>query len=709
MSLHLAPNAPWLLLALLLAGLVALAIWAYRFAIPPLPAAARRALPVLRVLATALLLLLLAQPVLERTTAGRPRLVVLVDRSLSMELPVTPGGERRATASRQAADRLERAWRGRAEVVELPFAARLAGDSAQAGSPASTALGDALDALAESPVSEPATGVVVISDGASNRGADPVAAARRLGIPVHTLRVGSARVTDRAVVDAEPPADAQAGHLVAVRVHVTTSEDRGTPLGVSLLDGGREIARTSVVSPGPGAEAVAELRGTPLRPGLAVWTAAVDSSRGELTTRNNAMQVAFPVSPGRLGVTLVTGGLNWDFTFLRRALAADSSLTLTTWVRERAGWRALESPRAAAPSESDLRSAAVLILDGISPPEVGAAFDGAVTGFLERGGGLLLLGGAPPGLARLSGGRLGRLLGIDSGSGPTLRAVSPAPVPEARDLLSWDDDPARGEQAWRDAAPLADVVPIGTRAGDRPLVRSAGDGPPLLVARRAGRGQALLANGTGYWRWALSGSDELTAERGRKLWRGLVHWLAEPVQAEPLRVRPERWITAGGEPVQLLATLQDDAFRPVGGAEVEGELVGERGGSRRVRFVPGTAGSYGAALEDLAPGRYRVTATASRGGRILGRANSELAVDRWSLEESRALPDSATLASVAQASGGVAGDVASVSAWMRSIGSRGRSLRRTVSVRLWESPFVFAMIVGALSIEWAWRRRRGLP
>jgi hypothetical protein len=30
-------------------------------------------------------------------------------------------------------------------------------------------------------------------------------------------------------------------------------------------------------------------------------------------------------------------------------------------------------------------------------------------------------------------------------------------------------------------------------------------------------------------------------------------------------------------------------------------------------------------------------------------------------------------------------------------------------VRLWESPWLFAVVVGMLGLEWAWRRRRGLP
>ena len=96
LSLHLAPSAPWLLLVALSVGFLALGAWAYRIAVPPLPRWARRLLPVLRVAALLLLAWLLGQPVLERAAGGRSRVVVLLDRSASMDLPAGPGGGSRA-------------------------------------------------------------------------------------------------------------------------------------------------------------------------------------------------------------------------------------------------------------------------------------------------------------------------------------------------------------------------------------------------------------------------------------------------------------------------------------------------------------------------------------------------------------------------------------------------------------------------------------
>jgi hypothetical protein len=711
LRLHLAPNAPWALLALGSVALIALGLWAYRFSVPPLSRRARRILPALRIAALVLLAWLLAQPVLERSSGGGVRIVALVDRSGSMDLPAGPGrGPRARVADAVVAD-LVRAWRGRAAVDVVPFGARLGGP-AGAGREG-TALGDALVQLSRSAEGQRANGVVVVSDGAVNAGEDPVAAARAFGVPVHAVVVGTAGSADRAVTDVESAANAQVGHATTVRARVTTTEERGTPVTVRLLDGGIERDRVTVLAPGGSAEASAEFHVTPLRPGLAVWTVRADSLAGEMGAVNNARQVAVEVAPGRIGVILVSAGLNWDLTFLRRSLAGDSSLAVATFVRERGAWRELERSRTTGPPDAAaLRGQTVVVLDGISPAEVGSGFDRALASLVRGGGGLLLLGGPPPGLARYGGGALGAELAVEPSDAAAIGS-GPEPTPEARELLGWDDDAARGERAWRAAAPLSEVMPLRAGGGDRVVLAARGSDTPLWVLRRLGRGQALLVNGTGLWRWSLSPFDDLGAERGRRLWRRAVHWIAEPVQGEPLRVRPERWLSAGGEPVRLFATLQDAAFRPVAGATVEGEAQDASGKTQRVTFEPRAAGSYEAVLENPAPGRYRLNvravASAQAGAGELGRAATEFAVDRWSLEQARTLPDSSTLAGVAQASGGGVSGAAGAARWARGLKTRALARTRTESARLWESPWVFALAVGALSLEWAWRRKRGLP
>ena len=709
LSLHLAPNAPWIWLTLLSVALGALALWAYRIAIPPLPALAKRLLPLLRAFALLALIWLLAQPVLERVGGESARVVVLLDRSRSMNLPAAAGGPSRAALAARAVADLKSAWRGRARVEVLDFASRLALDSTGVGSGSGTALGTALNELGRSPSGEGASAVVVVSDGVSNRGDDPLTAARELGVPVHAVIVGGSG-PDRVITEVEGSSIARVGEPTPIRVHVTSGEPRGLPLPVSLLDGGRVLARAVVPAPGPGAEATAELTVTPPRAGLAVWTARVDSIAGEMDFANNARQVAVDVAPGKLGVLVLTGSLNWDLAFLRRSLAGDSSLALTTLSREREGWRAIETRRRrGAPSPEDLRGISVVVLDALTGTDLGDVMDRALLDFARSGGGLLVLGGAPPGLSRHRAGALGAQLHVDLEGALAGRPGTPVPTPEGRELLAWDPDPARGDAAWRSAAPLTDAAPIQPGAGDRVLLATPGSGPPLLFTRRIGRGPVLMVNGVGLWRWSLAVQDENGDERGRALWRRLVRWLAEPVQGEPVRVRPDRWLASSGEPVRWLATVQDAALHPLAGATVSGEVRAENGGARSVTFTARDAGSYEAELDDLPPGRYRIAVRAEQGGHELGRGTSEVAVDRWSLEEARTAADSVGLAQLAAASGGRSTEAGGIERWARDMPTRELARGRGQSRRLWESPWTFAAIVGALGVEWGWRRRRGLP
>jgi len=531
LALHLAPNAPWVWLVLATLAFVALALWAYSFRLPPLPGMSRRLLTALRVTALGLLLWLLALPVLERArpTSGA-RVVVLEDRSLSMDHPVRAGGESRAAAATKALHELQRALRGRAQIDVRGFAGTLLADTARASDARSaSAPGEALAALTRLPVDRRPDGVILLSDGAVNAGDDPVAAARALGVPVHTLLIGEHAGLDRGIAGVEASNEARVGEATPVRVRVVSDEERGTPIVVKLEEAGRELTRTTVLAPGPGAEATAELRVTPSRPGLALWTARVAPLAHDASPDDDAHEVAVPVAPGKLGVLVLSAGLNWDLAFFRRALAGDSTVALDTRVREGdGGWRSLERARSAPLVPSDLAGRSVVVLDALGGADLGPALDAALAAFVRGGGGLMLWAGPDPGVARFARGSLAAELTFAGGASFGAQAA-PEPQALASELLAWDDDPARGARAWHDAAPLSDVAQLNLGGGDRVLLASRDGGSPLWLVRAIGRGQALLVNGTGLWRWSFAGTDELAGERGRRLWRRTVRWLAEPV------------------------------------------------------------------------------------------------------------------------------------------------------------------------------------
>ncbi len=213
-------------------------------------------------------------------------------------------------------------------------------------------------------------------------------------------------------------------------------------------------------------------------------------------------------------------------------------------------------------------------------------------------------------------------------------------------------------------------------------------------------------NGASTFRWGFSGNDLEAAARYERLWGNLLRAFSEPAQTEPLRLVPERPLVTRGEPVRLAATLQDAAFRPIAEARVTARVSGPA--PREVVLESRGQGAYSTVLDNLPPGRYTVSATATLNGRNTGAASAEFWVDAQSIEWQDVAPDPGLLAQVAQASGGRSvppgkeGELAPA-----LVAARPRA-GRDASVRLWESPIVFALLASVLSAEWWIRRRRGL-
>lgn len=336
---------------------------------------------------------------------------------------------------------------------------------------------------------------------------------------------------------------------------------------------------------------------------------------------------------------------------------------------------------------------------------------------------MVLWGGSSDTRSRLSewfGSGFGRSLGLASNEARIPGPIRPELPLEGQlhDIVRLEEDLELNEMYFAGLPPLHDVSPLATRPGDRVLVDGAGGQAPLLLLRRLGRGQVLIVNGGGLWRWGFSGSDPAAPDRYRRLWANALRALAEPTQTEPLRVTTDRPLLARGQDVGVTASLQDASFQPVSGAEVEARWVAVSGldggpppeiGGAPVSLLDQGDGSYAGHRPPLPPGRYRVEARARQGGRVVADASSEFVVDSWSPEVQAVEPDRATLERMAQASGGRVVDADGVEELVGSLVAGDTRPTSWREYRLWENPFFYLLILGFLSTEWWLRRRRGLP
>jgi hypothetical protein len=731
LSLHfLAPHL-WFWV-LLLAPALAVAFWAYYRVLAPLERPARRVLWTLRGLAFLLVLFALWQPVLTAVThdTGHPGLAILVDRSGSMSLPAggpTPGPSRaklaQATAEKLSArlgDRFRLDWYG--------FDAALhSGRPDPAQPPAGpTALGTALEQALTRADARPVSGVVLVTDGVSTSGRDPVRVAAASAVPVFAVVVGASRpLTDAEVRSVRTNPTAFAGEPSPVRVVVSSTGLGGTVARLDVREGDRVLATREVtLLGGQGIEQEVPLDVRLTAPGTALLDVSLQAERDSIP-RNNRRRVAIEVQARKTRVLVLSGRLDWDYAFLRRTLAADTTLSYTFLVQERPGdYRVQGDPVLRRPpaTAADLRDFAAVVLLGYDEVGAPAEVNEAIARFVRAGGGLFLLGGParPGGWAST-----GPLAGVLPGS------VDRDPFPQSRELpvavtldgqrhpaTAVSDNPAETARRWAALPPLARTGGgLAPAAESRVLLEYRGPrgaAAPALVASFAGQGKAAWLYGRGAWRWGFlpagaPNPDDLYAQ----FLLGLVRWLAEPAVRERFQVDPGKRVYQDGEPVRFTAGLWNEAYALVSGARVRVEVRPDSGGGPPTLIdLPAAAepGRYEGGDAPFAPGAWSWEGVAAdpTGGRELARAHGRFWVEPMGPEFARTVPDREALAQIAARSGGALFEADGVDALADAIP---RAIRRVGRVRewdVWNHWLLLVSFVVVLSAEWFLRRRRGL-
>jgi len=238
----------------------------------------------------------------------------------------------------------------------------------------------------------------------------------------------------------------------------------------------------------------------------------------------------------------------------------------------------------------------------------------------------------------------------------------PSPLAAALAGAAWDSlPPVTGlvELAPDSAAVVVLTARLGRRGAPRPLV---------VLSERDGRRRAVVA-GAGLYRWAFRGGA--SAEAYRALVAALTDWLlAEgagsrerfvPVTYEVPNGLPLVWRwTGAGAPQDAALSLWE------GGRERRDTLRFDAAGRAELRLTPGVY-------------RYAAAAPPSAGGGERGLVAVEMYSDEWR-------PTGPVLAPQA-----------------------GLPAVRVVSGGLRDRWWLFVLAVVALTAEWAWRRRQGMP
>ncbi len=744
-----APVGGWAAVAAVAAALLVLTLW-HPLAVQAAPRR-KRVLQALRLAVVVLLLLALLRPTLLYTTTRRQSstLVLLVDRSRSMQITDMAAGQSRWQFLKQVFQQAEPELRRLAEMLDVElylFDATVEPGSLENGkaelpleaSGEATALGAALDDVLRRDAGKRLAGVVLLSDGAQRavppRDEPPQSAARRLAdldYPLFTICFGQGRGPDQnrdLALEGLQVVGQQVyvKNRLTARATVRVAGYLNQPLAVELLweqsPGQMTVVdRQTVQATSDGQALPVELGYVPQIPGEFKLALRVAPQSDEAVVTNNELATFVTVLKGGLSVLYVEGDLQRvEKRFLRAALDGSPTLRLDYLYidAQTPETRPADLRERFEPGKYDVYLLGDVDHTAFTPEELTT-----LAATVKAGAGLMMLGGfhsfGPGGYQQTP---LDEILPIamdplerqpfGEPAASDLHLEGPLPMrPTAlgqQHFVLLLAPPDQNQQLWSELTPLDG----GNRfRGLKPRANVLAEDPqgrPLLVAQDVGLGRVLAFAGDSTWRWVMDGHGAAH----QRFWRQIVLWLARKDQSNEgdvwLDVDPRRY--SSGQRVEFLAGARMADGSAIAQANLEAEIVDPSGQTHTVRLQHHADYAQGAWLDTAVPGDYTLRVTARQGDQQLGSAQARFLVYAQDLELENPAADPALLASMAEVTQGESLPPEQLASLFQRLLDQPPPLEVQTQARstLWDTWWLFLLLTLLLSWEWALRKRWGL-
>jgi uncharacterized membrane protein len=681
---------------------------------------------------------------------------VLVDESRSMALRDDKDGP---TRQQRARDLLEdsadtfAAWRERHHIDFYGFADALAPGSEQGVASAeptgpATQVRQALEHARSRYDGRDLAGIVLVSDGVATddfaEGASDGAARdllRSLDTRVHTVWAGRPGLRDVAIARVNADEFAFVRTVVKVEVIVRSTGYGARRVPVTLSAEGKPM-RQKWANLGAGqVEAKVEFEFTPPKVGKYVYEVATPVAADEAVAENNARAFVMRVIRDKIRVLQVAGQPSWDVHALRRMLKENPNVDLISFFILRT-----QEDLSLVPNDElslipfptrelfleELPSFDLIVLQNFeyAPYGIGVYLE-RIREYVEGGGGLAMLGGAH---SFASGGYSGSPLE------DALPVELPSPMRAPRDLLdtrmfrpvltaqgeghpvaALRYDQRDNQAVWSKLPELEGVNLVGdARKGAAvlavhpTLTTPSRKRMPVMVAGDYGEGRTLVVTTDTLWRWGFVAAADPTSD-GRhyeKLWENAMRWLIQDPELRHLHVDSDQAEYSPQQTVRLDVRLLDVDYSPLAGAPVTLTISrgADAGATEKVAtatVVVGAQGEGSHLVPGLAPGVYRVRATAVMAGKPV-EAQDIFLVREGSAELDRPAAEEKTLQAIAEVTEGrYLGKVGELPRDLPFDEPRIVRVDRRTDVELWSRPGLLVMALLFLGLEWLLRQRSG--
>ena len=637
-----------------------------------------------------------------------------------------------------------------------------------------SAFGGALHGLAERYRGQPLAGVILLTDGAASDldGADlsglppvyPVLFGN--GPPARDLGITGTTVTQTSFEDApvtilaDVAAIGCAGEDVVARVFEI---DPAHPEAAS-----KPVAEQTLKAPHEDGKLVFRFQLRPEKSGVlfyrlrvaakSEWEATPETTT-EATLANNETIVAVDRGAEHQRILYISGRPNWEYKYLRRAIADDAQTQLVGLIRIAKREAKFEFRGRAGESSNPLfrgfgnqskeeieryDQPVMVRLDTEDEFELRDGFPktaeelfryrAVIIGDLEaefftadqmsllqrfvseRGGGFLMHGGAESFIdGKFDRTAIGDMLPIYLDKEAQAPPTGDLHLSLTREgwLQPWARLRDNEADERKRLAELPKFEVFNRGGGPKPaamVVATVSDGHgeyPALVTQRFGRGRsaALLAGDL----WHLGLGDEQRQQDLQKAWRQIVRWLVSDVP-DQIELRAEPQPTE--ESVRLAVRARNNRFEPLDNAAVTLKVT-PLGAAQPISLnaEPSATepGLYEAVYVPHEKNGYRVeAAVTNENGALAGNARTGWTSDLAAAELRSLSPNRPLMESLAQKTGGEILTPSALEAFARDLPAKRAPITEAWTRPLWHTPAVFIFALGCFIGEWGLRRWKGL-
>ncbi len=675
------------LLLIILCGI--LIFFYYRITNPPINNNLKIILGVLRFLFFSIVILLIFNPTLQfsHTKKVDPTTIILVDSSASMLQPLNSNEIKSNAAQRWELELYDFLNEHSIDYKTVYFSNGLQQDST------TTDIFLALKELQNNSKQTNISDVILISDGLQhNNNSYPYV--DELQFPVFPIILGKdIELTDVSLdeVLVNNPVFLNTETQISCRISGLTDS---VQFMLSILDENDRILEENLISSSNN-ERQFTLSFTPSKLGYQTLFAQVRlQNEQEYSLNNNSREFLISVVKDKAQFTLITSSLNWDITFIHRALMKNERFKTSLLVQRKEGYFK-DNEKISLPE--NLRDTDVLILHNSNTFNFDIATIEAIKNFVSRGGNIFYIGK------------------ID----PELHSILPLQTTRFRETVQTTVIPTSEMENYQtflvnrheDLASFWNALPPVTtffyeRKPNTEVILNADivSENPIIAFSSYLQGHILQWSGYDFFKWKMW-------EKPDEPWfdsfiMNIGQWLLNTDISQRFLCSSDKMSYLEGEPIKFSAHLFDEKMNTISGQNIK-LLISQNDSLVTEKFLLEKDNSYEVDIENLKPGKYIYSAETTS-GKNLYKDDGQFLIEFLTLEQSTQGIQKAYLQYIASKT---KGEILTSSDDFEKILTVQREpiiIQSTRDIELWKKWYLAVIAILLIATELFLRKKKGL-